>query len=496
MFSRVLIANRGEIAIRVMRACRELGLDSVAVYSEADAAAPHVACADAAVCIGPPPSSESYLNIPRLIEAARATGAEAIHPGYGFLAEHAGFARAVQDAGLTFIGPTPDAIAAMGDKTLARRMVAAAGVPVVPADDDPPRDGERLAAAAHRLGYPLLIKAAAGGGGKGMRVVRDPRALRAAFDAAAREAHGAFGDDRLFLERYVERPRHVEVQVLADHHGTVVHLGERECSIQRRHQKIVEETPSPAVDAALRQRMTDAALVAARRVGYRNAGTVEFLLDADGQFYFLEMNTRLQVEHPITELVTGIDLVHAQLRIAMGEPLWFQQGDVVSRGHAIECRICAEDPAQQFLPSPGTIVHLREPHGPGIRVDSGIAAGYRVPLHYDPLLAKLSVWDETRNAARRRMLVALRDYVILGCTTAIPFLLDLLEHAAFVSGDTHTHFIAEHFPAWRGREQHRIIAAIAAAIDVVRAPRAATAEGVPPATTSPWASLGHWRLGQ
>jgi acetyl-CoA carboxylase biotin carboxylase subunit len=496
MFRKVLIANRGEIAIRVMRACRELGIDTVAVYSEADAAAPHVACADAAVCIGPAPSSDSYLNIPRIIEAARATGAEAVHPGYGFLAENAGFARAVRDAGLTFIGPTPEAIAAMGDKTLARRTVAAAGVPVVPADEQPPRDGERLAAAARRLGYPLLIKAAAGGGGKGMRVVREESALLAAFEAAGREARGAFGDDRLFLERYVERPRHVEVQVLADHHGTTVHLGERECSIQRRHQKIIEETPSPALDAALRQRMTDAALTAARCVGYRNAGTVEFLLDADGQFYFLEMNTRLQVEHPITELVTGIDLVQAQLRIAMNEPLWFRQPDVVARGHAIECRICAENPAQQFLPSPGTIVHLREPQGPGIRVDSGIVAGYSVPLYYDPLLAKLSVWGETRDAARRRMLAALRDYVILGCTTAIPFLLDVLDHPAFISGDTHTHFIAEHFPAWHGRDRHLIIAAIAAAIDAARTRRAAATDGMPAAPTSPWMNLGHWRLGQ
>lgn len=494
-FRTVLIANRGEIAVRIMRACREMGLGTVAVYSEADAGAPHVACADAAVCVGPASSRESYLNIPRLIEAAHATGAGAVHPGYGFLAESAAFARAVQDAGLTFIGPLPDAIAAMGDKPLARQTVAAAGVPVVPADEHPPKEADALAAAARRLGYPLLIKAAAGGGGKGMRVVRDEADLWAAFEAAGREAAGAFGDDRLFLERYVERPRHVEVQVLADHHGAVVHLGERECSVQRRHQKIVEETPSPAVDAALRHRMTAAALTAARAVGYRNAGTVEFLLDADGRFYFLEMNTRLQVEHPITEWVTGIDLVHAQLRIARGEPLWFRQEDVVTRGHAIECRICAEDPAQQFLPSPGTIVHLREPQGPGIRVDSGIAAGYRVPLEYDPLLAKLSVWGDSREAARRRMLAALRDYVIMGCTTAVPFLCDLLEHPAFVAGDTHTHFIAEHFPAWHSGERHGLVAAIAAAIDLARSPHAAAAAPAPDNTT-PWTRLGAWRLGQ
>jgi len=511
MFHRVLVANRGEIAVRIMRACREAGIESVAVYSEADAEAPHVVQADHAVCIGPPPSSESYLNIPRIIEAARNAGADAVHPGYGFLAENAAFAQAVEDAGFVFIGPSADAIAAMGDKTLARRTVAAAGVPVVPAEDNPlgrgpshrPEAGATseemasLTAAATRLGYPLLIKAAAGGGGKGMRVVHAASELEASFQAAAREARGAFGDDRLFLERYVERPRHIEVQVLADHHGTIVHLGERECSIQRRHQKLIEETPSPAVDATLRRQMTDAAVAAARSVSYRNAGTIEFLLAPDGAFYFLEMNTRLQVEHAITELATGIDLVHAQLRLAAGERLWVRQEDIAARGHAIECRICAEDPAQQFLPRPGRIVCLREPQGPAIRVDSGIAAGFEVPLHYDPLLAKVSVWGETREAARRRMIAALADYVVLGCTTGIPFLLDVLEHPAFVRGETHTHFIEDHFPTWSGREHHRAIAAIAAAINTVRRPQMARAghqDGSEP--VSPWTTLGHWRLGQ
>ncbi len=495
MFKRVLIANRGEIAVRVMRACREAGIETVAVYSEADARAPHVAHADQAVCIGPPPSRESYLNITRIIDAARSTQADAVHPGYGFLAENADFARAVEDAGLIFIGPSPAAIAAMGDKTLARRTVSAAGVPVAPADEAPPRDVTQLSAAARRLGYPLLIKAAAGGGGKGMRIVRGETDLADAFSAAAREALGAFGDDRLFLERYVERPRHIEVQILADHHGNIVHLGERECSVQRRHQKIIEETPSPAVGATLRAPLTEAAVAVARSVGYRNAGTVEFLLAPDGQFYFLEMNTRLQVEHPITELLTGVDIVQAQLRIAAGERLWMRQTDIVARGHAIECRICAEDPAQQFLPSPGTILHLREPHGPGIRVDSGIAAGFEVPLHYDPLLAKVIVWAETRDAARRRMIAALSNYAILGCTTGIPFLLDVLEHPAFIGGNTHTHFIGDHFPMWSGREHHRNVAAIAAAIDVMRSSRTTT-HGEPAASTSPWTTLGHWRLGQ
>jgi len=496
MFHRVLIANRGEIAIRVMRACRELGIETVAVYSEADAHAPHVGCADQAVCIGPAPSHESYLNIVHLLDAARSTGADAVHPGYGFLAENSAFARAVEDAGLVFIGPSPDAIQAMGNKTLARQTVAAAGVPVVPADEAPPSAPEALAVAAGALGYPLLIKAAAGGGGKGMRVVRSNAELLTGFAAAAREALGAFGDDRLFLERYVERPRHIEVQVLADNHGALVHLGERECSIQRRHQKIIEETPSPAVGPALRQRMTDAALAAARCVGYRNAGTVEFLLAPDGAFYFLEMNTRLQVEHPITELVTGIDLVHAQLRIAAGEPLWLQQADITPRGHAIECRVCAEDPAHQFLPSPGRIIRLHEPRGPGIRVDSGVAAGFEVPIHYDSLLAKLSVWAETRDAARRRMIGALADYVVLGCTTGIPFLLDVLEHAAFAAGDTHTHFIPDHFPKWSGREHHQLVAVVAAAIDAVRARPGAVAAADVVSLASPWTTLGHWRVGR
>jgi acetyl-CoA carboxylase biotin carboxylase subunit len=493
LFRRVLIANRGEIAVRLIRGCHELGIEAVAIYSEADATAPHVLCADDAVCVGPPPSAESYLNIERTIDAARQTKAEAIHPGYGFLAENAAFARAVTDAGLTFIGPRAEAIAAMGDKVAARKLVVKAGVPVVPAVEDV-ADASQLPRVAADIGYPLLIKAAAGGGGKGMRIVRSEADLAPAFAAAAREAQSAFGDGRLFVERYLERPRHIEVQVLGDQHGNLVHFGERECSIQRRHQKIIEETPSPALTPALREQMTVAAVAAARSVNYSNAGTVEFLLDQDGRFYFLEMNTRLQVEHPVTEWVNGIDLVHAQLRIAAGERLWLQQDDIRPRGHSIECRIYAEDAAQTFLPSPGTILHLREPGGPGVRVDSGIRAGYTVPIFYDPMLAKVSVWGETRDAAWRRMIAALREYVVLGCTTSIPFLLDILDHPAFASGDTHTHFIEEHFPSWRGREQHRVIAAIAAAIDTTRPQRATTA-GATAAPASPWATLGHWRVG-
>jgi acetyl-CoA carboxylase biotin carboxylase subunit len=493
MLTRVLIANRGEIAIRIMRACREAGIATVAVYSEADAQSPHVQYADAALCIGPAPSHESYLHIERIIDAARTSAANAVHPGYGFLAENARFAQAVEDAGLVFIGPSPAAIAAMGDKTVARRTVSAAGVPVVPADENPPGEEADLAVAARRLGYPLLIKAAAGGGGKGMRIVRVEEDLAAAFAAAAREALGAFGDDRLFLERYIERPRHVEVQILADHHGAMVHLGERECSLQRRHQKLVEETPSPAVGDALRRQMTEAAIAAARSVGYFSAGTVEFLLDPDGRFYFLEMNTRLQVEHPVTELLTGVDLVHAQLRIAAGERLWLRQSDLKAHGHAIECRVYAEDPARGFLPSPGTILHLHEPVGPGIRVDSGITAGFEVPLYYDPLLAKISTWGEEREIARRRMLAALADTVILGCTTCIPYLLDVLDHPAFVRGETHTHFLDEHFGTWKGRETHQLAAAVAAALDIAAGSQAA--EPAQPVASTPWQSLGHWRLG-
>jgi len=418
-----------------------------------------------------------------------------VHPGYGFLAENAAFASAVGDAGLTFIGPTPETIAAMGDKTRARALVSAAGVPVVPAVEDLPADAAAAQQAADGLGYPLLIKAAAGGGGKGMRIVRAASEFAAAREAAAREALSAFGDGRIFLERYFDRPHHVEVQILADQHGTTVHLGERECSIQRRHQKIIEESPSPVVNAALRDRLTAAAIAAARSVGYANAGTVEFLVTDDGGFYFLEMNTRLQVEHPITEWVTGIDLVHAQLRIAAGERLWFDQAAVQPRGHAIECRIYAEDPAQHFLPSPGRIALLREPQGPGIRVDSGICAGGEVTVHYDPMLAKLSTWAGDRDGARRRLLAALRDYVVIGVTTNIAFLSDVLAQPAFAQGATQTHFLDEHLPNWTPGGAQLESAAIAAALHTALAHAAAVGTGPRTRAPSPWQSLGAWRLG-
>lgn len=493
-FSKVLIANRGEIAVRIARACREMGLGSVAIYSEADASSLHVASADAAVCIGPPPSVSSYLNIERILDAARTTGADAIHPGYGFLAENAGFARAVEESGLVFIGPSPESIAAMGDKPAARRTAAAAGVPLAPADEDPPVEPQQLAAAAARVGYPVLVKAAAGGGGKGMRIVRQPEQLATEFEAAGREATAAFGDGRLFLERYIERPRHIEIQILADSSGHVVHLGERECSIQRRHQKLIEESPSPAVDAALRHRMVTAAIAIARSVAYRGAGTVEFLLDPNGAFYFLEMNTRLQVEHPVTELVTGIDLVQAQLRVAAGESLWLTQDEIHWRGHAIECRICAEDPAKGFLPAPGRILALHEPAGPGIRVDSGVHQGFEIPVFYDPLLAKISCWAADRDGARRRMATALEEYVILGCASGISFLRDVLGHPAFARGDTHTHFIEQHFPNWQPSEKLLDLALIGAAIAALRKAPSPGSKGVDE-DISPWMTMGSWRLG-
>ena len=490
----VLVANRGEIAVRVVRACREAGLRTVAVYSDADRGAPHVLAADQAIAIGPPPARESYLNIPALLGAARTAGADAVHPGYGFLAESAAFAEAVEAAGLVWIGPPPQAIATMGDKLAARATVARAGVPLVPGTElvaaDVPTARRQIAA----LGYPVLVKAAGGGGGKGMRTVAGEEELGPALAAASREAESAFGDGRVYVEKLLRRPRHVEVQVLGDRHGHLIHLGERECSIQRRHQKIVEETPCPALTPRLRAEMAAAALAAARAVGYTNAGTVEFLLDADGRFYFLEMNTRVQVEHPVTELVTGIDIVAAQLRIAAGETLGFGQSDVVPRGHAIEVRLYAEDPAHNFFPSPGPILAWREPAGPGVRVDSGVVAGTVVPVDYDPMLAKISAWAADRATAVRRLRVALEETVVLGPTTNLGFLLDVLAHPAFLAGDTHTGFLTEHLADWRPAGPDATAAAIAAAIALSR-PAAPSASGERAAAPTPWETLGAWRLG-
>src|SRR3989475_4081511 len=407
MFKKILIANRGEIAVRVIRACREMGIETVAVYSEADRDALHVQMADCAVAIGPPPARESYLAIDKILAAARDTKANAIHPGYGFLSENPAFARACADTSITFIGPSPETLEASGDKVRARQMAAKGGAPVLPALESVTSGSKEARQAAQTLGLPLLVKAAAGGGGKGMRVVRDASELSAALAAAEREATAAFGDGRVFLERLLERPRHVEVQILADRHGHRIHLGERECSLQRRHQKIVEEAPSAVVDDELRRKITDAALIVARAVDYSNAGTVEFLVAADRSFYFLEINPRLQVEHPVTEMVTGVDLVQQQIRIAAGERLSIRQEDVRLQGHAIECRLYAEDPANRFLPQAGEIAAVSAPSGPGVRVDSALWAGARVTIDYDPMLAKVVTHGPDRESARRRMIAAL-----------------------------------------------------------------------------------------
>ena len=491
MFRTVLVANRGEIAVRIIRACRELGVRAVAVYSDADAAAPHVALADEAVRLGPAPPAESYLNIARVIDAARATGAEAIHPGYGFLAEHAGFAAACRDAGIVFVGPPAEVIARLGDKAAARRLAEAAGVPAVPGYDEPGASDDAIRAAVARMGLPVLLKAAGGGGGKGMRVVRDAAELEVLLASARREAQGAFGDDRIIVERLLDRPRHIEVQVLADGRGDAVSLGERECSIQRRHQKIVEEAPSPAVDAALRERLGEAALAVARAAGYANAGTVEFLVDAAGHFYFLEVNTRLQVEHPVTELVTGTDLVQAQLRLAAGEPLRTVVDAPAVRGHAVECRVYAEDPARGFTPSPGRILHLAEPSWPHVRVDSGMCAGQDIPTHYDPILAKVAAWGPDRASAVRRLRAALDDYAVLGPTTNLPFLRAIVAHPAFAAGDLSTAFLEEHFAGWRPPAPPPE-AAVVAAILLADAwgSGASTGASLPPGAGRPAAGAG------
>jgi acetyl-CoA carboxylase, biotin carboxylase subunit len=434
MFSKILVANRGEIALRVIRACREMGIRSVAIYSDADARAPHVREADEAVHVGAPPSAESYLKGDRIIEAAKQVGAQAIHPGYGFLSEREWFARAVRDAGLVFIGPPPEAIAAMGSKTAARQLATKANVPVVPGTTQALVDATEALGIAEQFGYPVLLKAAAGGGGKGMRVVREPKEMESALDTARREAKNAFGDDAVYVEKYIVGPRHVEIQVLGDQHGTMLSLNERECSVQRRHQKMIEEAPSVAVTPAIRKAMGETAVRAASAAGYYNAGTCEFLLDRDGKFYFLEMNTRLQVEHPVTELVTGIDLVQWQIRVAAGEKLPFKQEDIVPRGWAIECRITSEDPANGFLPSTGRVTYLHLPSGPGVRWDGGIEVGSEIGLYYDPMLAKLIVHAPTREAAIERMHRALLELTIEGVETSRDFHLRMMEDEDFRSG--------------------------------------------------------------
>jgi len=440
MFQKILIANRGEIALRVIRACREMGIRSVAIYSEGDRDSLHVALADEAVCIGPPESAQSYLNIPRVMSAVEISKADAIHPGYGFLAENSHFAEVCQACKVTFIGPGPESIRLMGDKAQARQTVAAAGVPVVQGSALPVGSSEEARAVAAEIGYPVIIKATAGGGGRGMRIVRAEEDLAKALQTAQGEAGAAFGNPAVYIERYVRNPRHVEFQILADAHGQVLHLGERDCSIQRRHQKLIEESPSPAMTPALREAMGEAAVASARAAGYVNAGTIEFLLDEDGRFYFMEMNTRIQVEHPVTEEVVGLDLVKLQVRIAAGEHLPFRQEEVVLRGHAIECRVNAEDP-EEFLPSPGKITTLRLPGGPGVRVDTHAYAGYTVPPYYDSLLAKLIVRGQDRAEALSRMRRALQEFIIQGVKTTIPFHLRVMDHPDFVKGAVSTNFL-------------------------------------------------------
>ena len=441
MFKKVLVANRGEIALRVIRACRELGIATVAVYSEADRESLHVRFADDDVCIGPPPSRSSYLKIPNLIAAAEITGADAIHPGYGFLAENAEFADICRASNITFIGPSGDQIRQMGDKATARRLAQEAGVPTVPGSPGTIDDAEQALEFAQRIGFPVIVKATAGGGGKGMRIVEDPDKFSQLFGLAQNEALAAFGNGAVYVEKYLEHPRHVEIQVMGDCFGRVVHLGERDCSVQRRHQKLIEESPSPALSPLLRERMGDAAVSLASNIGYVGAGTVEFLLDTDARFYFMEMNTRIQVEHPVTEMVTSFDLVKEQIRVAAGQPVSFQGDGRFLRGHAIECRINAEDPFRNFQPSPGLITAYHPPGGPGVRVDTHVYAGYTVPPYYDSLLAKVIVHGFDRAEALTRMGQALDSFILEGVTTTIPFLSRVIRHPEFVEGKVDTRFL-------------------------------------------------------
>jgi len=501
VLKKVLIANRGEIAVRVARTCREMGLGTVAVYSDADRDALFVRMADEAVGIGPPPAAQSYLNIERILDAARTSGADALHPGYGFLSENPDLSEACVKAGISFIGPSPAAMRTMGRKTAARAAMRAADVPVVPGDDGGRGgfpDAATAVQAARRIGFPVLIKASAGGGGKGMRLCADPERFEGDFEGARREATAAFGDGSIYIEKAIQRPRHVEVQVFGDTHGHTVHMFERDCSIQRRHQKVVEETPSPAVDTALASRMGEIAVRAARAVSYVGAGTVEFLLDQSGDFYFLEMNTRLQVEHPVTELVTGLDLVRWQVLVASGEPLPLTQDRIARRGAAIECRVYAEDPVQ-FFPSPGKIVTYREPGGPGVRVDSGVLAGSVVSASYDPLLAKLCTWGEDRAQAVARMRRALSEYVVLGPRTNLPLHAAVMDHPEFAAGRYDTGFLERHRDELRLPKIEDEEAIVAAAMAVIRADMSgharasAAADGV---GVSAWLASERWRRGR
>ncbi|CAN5694390.1 acetyl-CoA carboxylase biotin carboxylase subunit [soil metagenome] len=496
MFKKILIANRGEIALRIIRAAHELGVKTVAVYSDADRYAPHVLAADEAYNIGPAPSAQSYLRQEALIEIAKRTGAEAIHPGYGFLSERAPFIRAVRDAGLVFIGPTAEAVEAMGDKTSARKRVIDAGVPVVPGTKEPLIDANEARRVAGEIGYPILLKAAAGGGGKGMRIVNSEDEVERALTAAGNEARAAFGDDAVYIEKYLDGPRHIEIQLLADRHGNVLHLGERECSIQRRHQKMIEEAPSPVLTPEEREAMGATAVAAARSVNYEGAGTVEFLYQ-DGAFFFLEMNTRIQVEHPVTEMTTGIDLVQWQIRIAAGEAIPFRQEDIRMTGHAIECRITSEDPTNSFLPSTGRIEHLDVPAGPGVRWDSGIAVGYEVGLSYDPMLAKLIVHAPTRDEAINRMRRALGELRLVGLDSSVPFHLRVMDEPDFRAGRLDIRYLENHEAELLGvplDDETLHLAALAAALleEETRDRRVASRTQAGSSRGSGWTGRGSW----
>ncbi|MFP4528315.1 MAG: acetyl-CoA carboxylase biotin carboxylase subunit [Candidatus Kapaibacterium sp.] len=496
MIRKILIANRSEIACRVIRSARELGLGTVAVYSEIDRNSLHVQLADEAVCIGPAPANESYLNMQAVIAAARDTGCDAVHPGYGFLSENYVFNKKVRDAGLIFIGPQPEAMALLGSKVQSRLTMIDAGVPVIPGMKGSSRDLTEFEQAAEEMGYPVLIKASAGGGGKGMRVVHRREQLKSAVESSMRESLSAFGSDEVFLEKYIESPRHVEIQVAADEHGNAVYLFERECSIQRRHQKIIEEAPSPAMTPELRKKMGETAVNVVKATNYTNAGTVEFLVDKDLNHYFLEVNARIQVEHPVTEMTTGVDLVKVQIAIANGQELPFRQSDLSQRGHAIECRIYAEDGDNNFMPSSGKILYLREPKGPGVRYDSGVFTGAEVPVFYDPILAKLIVWGSDREEARKRMILALKDNAILGVKTSIPFMTEALSHPEFIAGNTFTDFIEKHMAEPAQPDEDTIKMAMVAAAIHQRESRSANGNGTVESRgiPTPWESVGSWEI--
>jgi len=495
MIERVLVANRGEIAVRIIRACQEMDIHTIALYSDVDEDSLHVHIADESFCLGDPTPSESYLNMSKIIDIAKSCGADAVHPGYGFLSENAEFARVCSRAGLIFIGPSADVIHNMGDKIEAKKIMKKAGVPVIPGFTG--EEEESIEDACERVGFPVLIKAAAGGGGKGMKVVKSQDGLGEAIESARREALSSFGNDKLLMEKYLEKPRHIEFQILADEQGRVVHLFERECSIQRRHQKVIEETPSVAVTDDIRQRMGETAVKAAEAIGYTNAGTVEFMLDENGDFYFLEMNTRLQVEHAITEMTTGIDIVKWQLRIASGLPLTLTQEELVQRGHAIECRIYAEDPERDFMPSTGKLKTVDVPDGVNIRHDTGVKEGLEITPYYDPMLAKLIVHAENRPEAIKKMKWALSNYITLGVTTNVPFLRGIIEHEAFAAGDIDTHFIDMHFKDWALPTDLPVEVLMAAALDDFgRSPVQQDDQGAEGGhdANSPWKSAGAWRI--